>query len=81
MDPQYVKELRSLHQLPPPQWRESFNNWQYMNLRTDLNLYEDYVILSQSSWLRLIAHFGGGAPEIMLQVVERPPVGKLELPL
>jgi hypothetical protein len=50
-----------------------------MSLKTDINLYEDYVLVDHSTWYALVHHFGGGAPEIMLQVIAKP-VGKLEVP-
>lgn len=53
-----------MHYLESKTWCEEFNDWKYMTLKADLELYEDYVLISQSLWMSLKNLFGG-APEIM----------------
>ena len=49
-----------------------------MSLRGEIALYQDYVLVTPQVWLKLLDHYGG-APEIMLQIIDKPGV-KLEAP-
>jgi hypothetical protein len=49
-----------------------------MSLKGEIELYKDYVLVSPQVWLKLHDQFGG-APDIMLQIIDKPVV-KLEIP-
>lgn len=40
-----------------------FNNWEYMELRDDIEFQRDYKLLTLTNWTKLKSAFGGG-PEI-----------------
>jgi hypothetical protein len=49
-----------------------------MSIRNEAKLYQDYVLVVPSIWQKLIG-FYGGAPNIILQILDKP-VRKLEVP-
>ena len=61
--PEYSTFLHSLSDKAPSEWSKSFNDWNFMSLRDDISNGKDYVLISMSSWLKLINALGG-APAI-----------------
>lgn len=52
-------------------WTIEFQDWNQMKLRDDLDLYEDFIVVGQSVWQKLI-HYFGGAPEIGFYLIDKP---------
>ena len=61
--PEYVNLLDSLKGKGTSEWASQFKDWNFMSLREDIAKDNDYVIVSNSSWLKLVTAFGG-SPEI-----------------
>lgn len=78
MSPMYVRKVHSLNNLDIKYWVNEFANWGEMSLRSEIELYKDFVLVAPNLWLKLHGYFGG-APDIMLQIVDKP-VGKIEAP-
>jgi len=78
MSPFYVRKVHTIGGIESKQWVNEFANWGEMSLRSEIELYKDFVLVAPNVWLKLYGLFGG-APDIMLQNVEKPVV-KLELP-
>ena len=55
--------LHTLSDKPSNEWSKLFKDWNFMSIRDDIIIGKDFVLVSQTSWLKLVAAFGG-APEI-----------------
>ena len=64
LEPEYSAKMHEvLNTHDQKEWCYLFTNWEYMTIKEGLEQGKDYYIISQKSWLKLMAACGG-APEI-----------------
>eukprot|EP00347_Sterkiella_histriomuscorum_P007438 403348921 len=68
----YTTQLYKLDENQAQQWKDQFSDWSLMKLRSSDQIQrdKDFLIVSQTVWIKLIRYFGGG-PEIGFFLIDK----------
>jgi hypothetical protein len=45
-----MKKMKTLNNISPKEWIDEISDWRHMSLKEGLVLYEDYVLIAQTTW-------------------------------